>query len=56
MKYSWTFRCIDNGRKHQSIKIKAADKSAAINEGFKRANKKAKGDIISWECTLDPIF
>lgn len=50
MGYTFWFTCIDNGGKRQHIKIKAKDKTEAINLGFKQANKKAKGDIISWDC------
>lgn len=48
----WSFQCIDNGGKHQNFKVKAPDKTGAISEGFKRAKKNSRGDIISWECRL----
>lgn len=51
-KHSFTFYCIDNGGKRQFIKVKASDKQDAIMQGFKQANKKAAGDIISWDCKL----
>ena len=48
----WTFRCIDNGRKRQFFDVNADNKTEAIDKGFKKANKNAKGDIINWECVL----
>lgn len=48
----WSFYCIDNGGKHQSFTVSAADKIAAINKGMERAKKHAKGDITTWECRL----
>ena len=49
---TWSFTCIDNGGKRQSLKIKAADKQTAINKGFEKARKEAKGDITTWGCSL----
>jgi hypothetical protein len=49
---TWRFVCNDNGGKHQTIKVKAPDKTGAISEGFKRAKKQSRGDIIAWECKL----
>ena len=54
--YSFTFRCIDNGGKRQSITIKASNKAEAIDKGLKRAKKNAAGDIRNWECVLNPTF
>ena len=54
--YTWEFRCIDNGGKHQYFKIKARDKTAAINAGFAKAEKNAAGDITSWDCRLLLMF
>ena len=51
--YKFTFTCIDDGGKHQCIKVKAHDISEAIHKGFEKARKKANGDITSWECELD---
>lgn len=48
----WIFSCIDNGGYHQAFKVLATSKPAAIEAGFMRARKKAKGDIFSWECKL----
>lgn len=53
MKYTFIFSCIDNGGKHQVVKVKAIDKQEAIQKGFKKAMKKSAGDIIDWECKLD---
>ena len=53
MKYPFVFSCIDNGGKHQVVKIKAVDKQEAIKKGFEKAMKKAAGDITDWECELD---
>ena len=49
---TWSFYCIDNGGKRQALTIKAKDKPEAIEKGFKKAKKGAKGDIINWECKL----
>ena len=49
----WTFRCVDNGGKRQFFDVKADSKLEAINKGFKKAEKKAKGEItFNWECVL----
>ena len=53
MKYQFVFSCVDNGGKHQTGKVKAVDKQEAIQKGFKKAMKKATGDICAWECELD---
>lgn len=50
--YTFNFRCIDNGGKRQVFKVKAPDKQKAIEKGFKRAEKNARGDITSWECNV----
>ena len=50
--YNWQFKCIDNGNKRQVFTIAAPDKTTAINKGFARAKKKAKGNIINWNCKL----
>lgn len=51
--HEFIFRCTDNGGKHQTFTVKAPDKQTAIDRGFKRAKKNAKGDINpSWECRL----
>ena len=52
MLYNWVFRCNDNGGKKQSFTIKANSKPDAIEKGFRKASKAAKGDIIAWECEL----
>lgn len=48
----WSFYCTDNGGKWQTITVTAKDKPEAIDKGFEKARKKAKGDIIHWECKL----
>lgn len=48
----WTYRCIDNGGKKQFFDVKADSKPEAIEKGFKKAKKNAKGDINNWECVL----
>ncbi len=52
----WEFSCIDNGGKRQHFTIMAPDYTTAMKEGFKKADKKAKGDIISWECHLNLAY
>lgn len=52
----WTFRCRDNGGKRQFFTVAAPDKTEAEKKAFKRANKAAKGEIISWECRLNTMF
>lgn len=52
----WTFTAIDNGGKFQVFTVKARNKTDAIAKGFERAKKHAAGDIISWECRLNPVF
>ncbi len=54
--YIWTFTCRDNGGKFQVFKIKASDKTSAINKGFAKAKKNANGDIGSWDCKLNIMF
>lgn len=49
---TWSFYCSDNGGKKQYLKIKADSKTEAINKGFTKAKKQAKGDIYNWECKL----
>ena len=46
----WQFSAWDNGGKHQTFKVKAADKTEAIRKGFDKANK--TGDIHKWDCRL----
>ena len=48
----WTFTAVDNGSKRQVIRITASSKIEAIKKGFDKANKKAAGDIITWNCKL----
>lgn len=48
----WNFNCIDNGGKRQNFMVTASDKTVAIRKGFEKAKKNAKGDIISWKCSL----
>ena len=56
MNHVWSFYCTDNGGKRQMFTVKAKDKDEAIEKGFKKANKNAKGDIINWECRLRIMF
>lgn len=49
---TWSFYCSDNGGKKQFLKVKADSKTEAINKGFTKAKKQAKGDIHNWECKL----
>ena len=48
----WIFTAKDNGGKQQVIKVTAASKPEAIDKGFKKANRKAAGDITTWNCRL----
>ena len=49
----WSFRCCDNGGKHQYFTVTAKDKTEAINKAFTKAKKNARGDISpTWECRL----
>jgi hypothetical protein len=48
----WSFTCRDNGGKFQALTISAGNKTDAINKGFEKARKTAKGDITSWNCSL----
>jgi len=48
----WIFTAKDNGGKQQVIKVTAASKTEAIDKGFKKANRKAVGDITVWNCRL----
>ena len=50
--YKWTFTVRDNGGFYQCFSVKAKDKTSAINKGFEKAKKNAKGDITSWDCKL----
>ena len=52
MMNEWSFYCNDNGGKKQAFVVKAKNKTEAINKGFKKAEKNAKGDITNWECRL----
>lgn len=54
--YAFNFSCIDNGGGHQHFVVKAKDKSDAIMKGLKKADKKAKGDLISWDCRFNPVL
>ena len=54
--YTFHFSCRDNGGKVQAFTVKAKDKTEAIRKGFKKADKNAKGDIISWDCRLQLVF
>lgn len=50
---TWIFRCQDNNGKRQFFKVKANSKLEAVNKGFEKARKNAKGDIsYNWECNL----
>ena len=49
---TWNFSYIDNGGKKQSFSVKADDKKTAIDMGFERAKRHAKGDCVSWSCSL----
>lgn len=51
--YSFRFSCIDNGGFRQTFPVKAKDKADAILKGLKKAEKKAKGDVINWDCTIE---
>ena len=51
----WTFTARDNGGKFQVLSVKAASKPEAIDKGFKQAQRKAAGDITSWECRLHSV-
>ena len=48
----WIFTAKDNGGKQQIIKVTAASKPEAIEKGFTKANRKAAGDITTWNCRL----
>ena len=48
----WIFTAQDNGGKHQIIKVTAASKPEAIDKGMERAQRKAAGDINTWNCRL----
>ena len=48
----WQFTAKDNGGGYQTFTVTADDKTAAINKGFEKARKKAKGDITTWDCKL----
>ena len=52
-KPKWYFRAIDNGGKKHAYHYTAKDKTEAINKGFEKTRKNAKGDINAWECELD---
>ena len=54
--YKWVFTARDNGGKFQVINVKAPNKTVALDKGFARAKKHAKGDITSWDCKLATIF
>ena len=48
----WSFYCIDNGWKKQLFTVSAKDKASAIEKGFAKARKNARGDINNWDCKL----
>ena len=48
----WSFYCIDNKKKKQFFTVSAKDKTSAIEKGFAKAKKNAKGDVNNWECKL----
>ena len=48
----WTYSARDNGGKFQTFTVSAKSKPEAIEKGFIKAKKNAKGDIIWWECKL----
>lgn len=50
--YTFHFYFMDNSGYRANFKIKANSKLAAIDKGFLKARKMAKGDITSWECKL----
>ena len=52
----WNFSCIDNGGKHQHFTVKASSKPEAIEKAFRKAEKAAAGDIISWHCPLSCVL
>lgn len=54
--YKFNFYCVDNSGKRQSFTVTAPDKQTAIDKGFTRAKKHAAGDIITWDCSLRPVF
>ena len=48
----WSFYWVDNGGSRQCFYVKAKSKPEAIEKGFKKAKKYAKGDCNNWECRL----
>jgi len=52
MKHKFIFVHHDNGGKKQVFTITAKDKKEAIEKGFAKARKAAKGDCIAWDCKL----
>lgn len=52
----WTFCCIDNSGKCQSLIVKANDKPTAIKLAFEKAKEKARGDITSWNCCIKQVY
>ena len=49
----WSFSIGDNSGKRQIFTVSAKDKQEAIEKGFKRAKKNAKGDLsFHWDCRL----
>ena len=54
---TWSFSIGDNSGKRQNFKVKANSKQEAIDKGFARARKNAKGDLsYHWECKLVSTF
>ena len=54
--YTFNFYCINNSGKKQIFKVKAPDKMTAIDKGFQKAKKNAKGDITNWECRFVSVL
>ena len=55
-KPKWSFTWIDNGGGRQVFFVRGIDKTEAIENGFKRAKKHAKGDCIHWDCRLSSVW
>lgn len=51
----WTFTARDSGGKYQVITVTAGNKPEAIEKGIRRAEKKAAGDITTWNCSLKSV-
>jgi len=49
----WSFRISDNSGKIQNFTLTAKSKQEAIEKGFAKARKNAKGDLSPhWDCRL----